>query len=180
AGDAEIAGWSVARPFVARELVQACKRGVPTCVFRRERTAGEILGGRFARREETGARTRLDRHVANRHSLLHAQRANSRAGVLENLTGGAADADLRDDGENDVLCRNTDRKHSVDAKLHVARLALEQCLGSENVTHLRRADSERQRAERAVRAGVAVTADDGHAGLSEALLRPDDVHDSLA
>ena len=36
-----------------------------------------------------------------------------------------------------------------------------------------------KRAERAVRAGVAVAANDGHAGLGESELRADDVHDAL-
>ena len=44
----------------------------------------------------------------------------------------------------------------------------------------RRADAVRERAERAVRAGVRVAADDRHAGQRRALLRADDVHDALA
>ena len=43
---------------------------------------------------------------------------------------------------------------------------------------LRCADAESQRAERAVRAGVAVTANDGHAGLGKSQLGSDDVHDA--
>ena len=42
------------------------------------------------------------------------------------------------------------------------------------------ADAVRKRAECAMRRGMAVTADDGHAGQCEALLRPDDVDDALA
>ena len=45
---------------------------------------------------------------------------------------------------------------------------------------LARADAEGQRAERAVRRGVGVAADDRHAGLGDAELRPDDVDDALA
>ncbi len=41
------------------------------------------------------------------------------------------------------------------------------------------ADTEGERAERAVRGGVRVAADDRHAGLRDAVLRPDDVHDAL-
>src|ERR1039458_10412813 len=41
------------------------------------------------------------------------------------------------------------------------------------------ADPERQRAEGAVRRGVAVAADHGYPWLGEAELRPDDVHDAL-
>ena len=43
---------------------------------------------------------------------------------------------------------------------------------------LRRADAEGEGAERAVRARVAVAADDGLAGLRRAELRTDDVHDA--
>ena len=45
--------------------------------------------------------------------------------------------------------------------------------------HFAGADAERQRAERAVRGGVAVAADHGHAGLREAELRSDHVDDAL-
>src|SRR5262249_43393997 len=44
---------------------------------------------------------------------------------------------------------------------------------------LARADAMRKRPERAMRRGVAIAADDGRAGQSEALLRADDVHDAL-
>ena len=43
-----------------------------------------------------------------------------------------------------------------------------------------RADAVRQRAERAMRRGMAVAADDGGAGQREALLGPDHMHDALA
>ena len=46
--------------------------------------------------------------------------------------------------------------------------------------HLGGADAVGERAERAVRAGMAVAADDGGARQREALLRPDDVNDALA
>ena len=45
--------------------------------------------------------------------------------------------------------------------------------------HFRRADAEGQRAQRAVRRGVAVAAHQGHAGLADALLRADDMDDAL-
>ena len=49
----------------------------------------------------------------------------------------------------------------------------------QHMLHFAGADAERQRAESAVRGGVAIAADHGHAGLREALLGPDDVHDAL-
>ena len=47
------------------------------------------------------------------------------------------------------------------------------------MAHLAGADAEGQRAERSVRGGVAIAADDGHAGLREALLGSHHVHDAL-
>ena len=41
------------------------------------------------------------------------------------------------------------------------------------------ADAEGERAEGAMRRGVAVAADDGHAGLGQALLGADDMDDAL-
>ncbi len=63
---------------------------------------------------------------------------------------------------------------------HRLRPRLRQRLRRQHVLDLGRADADRQRAEGAVRRRVAVAADDGHAGLGQALLRPDDVDDALA
>ena len=60
------------------------------------------------------------------------------------------------------------------------RLALRQRLRREHVLDLRRADPERERAERAVRRRVRVAADDRQARLREAELGADHVHDPLA
>jgi hypothetical protein len=68
---------------------------------------------------------------------------------------------------------------AIDLDQHVLGLLLDQRLGGEHVLDFRRADAVRQRAERAVRRGVAVAADDGHAGQGKALLGADDVHDAL-
>ena len=56
---------------------------------------------------------------------------------------------------------------------------LQQALRREHVRHLAGADAERERAERAVRAGVAVAAHDHRPRLGQPQLRPDDVHDAL-
>ena len=67
------------------------------------------------------------------------------------------------------------------AGLHRQRAGpgLEQALGGQHVAHLAGADAEGERAERAVGAGVAVAADDGHPGPGQAQLGADDVHDPL-
>ncbi len=69
---------------------------------------------------------------------------------------------------------------SIDAHQHVLGLALDQRLRGQHMLDFRRADAMRQGAEGAVRRGMAVAADDGHAGQREALLGADDVDDALA
>ncbi len=59
------------------------------------------------------------------------------------------------------------------------RPALQQALRREHVADLARADAEGQRTEGAVRAGVAVAADDRRARVRESQLRADHVHDAL-
>jgi hypothetical protein len=59
-------------------------------------------------------------------------------------------------------------------------LALPQGLGRQHMTDFRGADAERECAECTMGRGVAVATHHDHAGLAQPLLRPDDVHDSLA
>ncbi len=58
-------------------------------------------------------------------------------------------------------------QRAVDADSEGLRRALQQALRGQHVLHFAGADAERQRAERAVRGGVAVAADHGHAGLRQ-------------
>ena len=96
------------------------------------------------------------------------------------MAGAARRADLADDGEDDVLGGDAVGELAVDHDLHVLRLRLDQRLRRQHVLDLGRADAVRQRAEGAVRRGVAVAADDRRAGQREALLGADDVDDALA
>ena len=69
---------------------------------------------------------------------------------------------------------------ALEVDAHRLRPALRQALRREHVLDLGGADAERERAERAVRGGVAVAADDRHPGLRQAELRADHVDDPLA
>ena len=102
------------------------------------------------------------------------------AGILDHVAGAAGGADLADDREDHVLGGAAERQLAVDADPHVLRPLLQQRLGRQHVLDLGGADAEGERAEGAVRRGVAVAADDGHAGQGEALLGADDVDDALA
>jgi hypothetical protein len=63
--------------------------------------------------------------------------------------------------------------------LHRSRLTKQQCLGSEDVLDLGRADTKGKGAQPTVRRGMTVAADHREARQSETLLRPDHVHDPL-
>ena len=78
------------------------------------------------------------------------------------------------------LARHAGGEPAVDADLVGLRVALEQRLGREDHLDLARPDPERERTERAVGRRVRVAADDRHARLGQAELRPDDVDDPLA
>ena len=72
------------------------------------------------------------------------------------------------------------RARAVEGRAQPLRPALHDGLRRQHVHDLARADAERERAHAAVRAGVAVAADQQRAGQRQAQLRPDHVHDALA
>jgi hypothetical protein len=112
-------------------------------------------------------------------SAFHRQRADGFAGIFDDVAGAAGGADLADDGKDDVLGGDAGRQLPVDTHQHVLRLLLDQRLGRQHMLDFRRADAVGERAEGAMRRGVAVAADDGHPRQGEALLRPDNVDDAL-
>ena len=111
---------------------------------------------------------------------FHRQRADRRAAELDRVPGAAGGADAPDDREHHVLRGHAAPELAVDADQHRLRALHEQALRGEHVLDLGGADAPRERAERAVRAGVRVAAHDGHAGQRRAGLRTDHVHDALA
>src|SRR5207248_11605427 len=111
---------------------------------------------------------------------FHRERADGAAGEFDSRAGAARRADAADDREHDVLRRHAAPERALDVDAHVLHLLRHKALRGEYVLDLGSADAVREAREGAVRAGVRITADDGHAGERRALLRPDDVHDALA
>ena len=101
------------------------------------------------------------------------------AGVLEDVTGAAADADAAMRSRMMSLAVTPGAERAVDADLVGLERTLQQRLRGQHHLHLAGADAEGQRAEGAVGGGVGVAADDGHARLGQAQLRADDVDDAL-
>ena len=95
------------------------------------------------------------------------------------MAGPATDPDPGDQREDDVLAAHAGGEPAVHADLVGLGVALQECLRGEDHLDLARADPERERAERAMRARVRVAADDGHPRLGQAQLWPDDMDDAL-
>ena len=144
-----------------------------------ERPAAEIVEGRLVRGDHAGAGAGFDRHVADGHPLFHRQAADRLARVLDAVAGAAVGGDLADEVQDQVLGRDAAAELAVDAQLQRLGLRLQQRLRGQHVLDFAGADAEGQRAERAVRGGVAVAADDRHARLRVAQLGADDVDDAL-
>ena len=143
-------------------------------------TVLEIRVDLLVGRDEARLGAAFDRHVAHGHAPFHRQRADRVAGIFERIAGAAGSADLADDGEDDVLGGDAGRQRAVDHGAHVLRFGLDQRLGRQHMLDLGSADAVGERAESAVRGGVAVAADERGARQREALLGPDDVDDALA
>ena len=152
---------------------------VPGVALGRFRPALEILVDLLVRRDEAGLGAAFDRHVADRHAAFDRDVADRFAGIFERVAGAAGGADLADDGEDDVLGSDARRQFAVDGGAHVQRLRLDQRLRRQHVFDFRRADAIGERAECAMRRGMAVAAHDRRSGQGETLLGADDVNDAL-
>ena len=175
----DVNGFVVLGAGIGGELAPDAEGFFPLGAFGCGGATGEILIGGVIGRNETGPRAAFDGHVADGHALFHGERANGGAGVFEDATVAAADADARDEIQDDIFGADAGTQGSIDTDFISERAALQQALRGEDVFHLTGADAERECTECAVRGGVAVTADDGLAGLREALFGSDDVNDAL-
>ena len=92
----------------------------------------------------------------------------------------AVHANVADDAQDNVLGRDAVGQRAVHAHLHSLGPRQSQALRAQYLLDLGGPDGHCQRAQGAVRGGVAIAADDGLTRLRVALLRPYDVHDALA
>jgi hypothetical protein len=169
----------VLRVRVARERAPVLDGRLPVGAARRELAPLEIRERRLVGRDQSRAGAPFDRHVADRHALLHRQRADRLAGVLDDVADAAVNAYPADRAEDEVLRREAARERADELEQHRLRPSLLERLRREDVLDLRRADRDGERAEGAVRRGVAVAADDRLARLRQPELRADDVDDPL-
>ena len=99
--------------------------------------------------------------------------------ILDHMALAAGDANLSDDRQNDILGGNAGSAAAVNLHQHGFGFELHQALRGQHVLNFACADAERQRSQPSVRGGVAVTANNRQARLSDAQFRPDDVDNAL-
>ena len=95
------------------------------------------------------------------------------------MTASGARADLSDGCENDVLCGDAGRDCALIVDPHPLWFDLAQRLRRQHVADFGRANSECERAEAAVGAGMAVRTHDGQARQRQPQLRSDHVQNDL-
>src|SRR6266478_1668042 len=164
---------------IALEQLPAFDGFLKRFAARDKRTPFEICEGGFIGRDHTGARASFDGHVADGHASVHRKGANGFAAILRDVAVAAADADLSDDGENQVLRGDALGALAVNENVQRLGARLNEALRCKDVLDFAGADAERQRAERSVSGRVAVTANNRLPGLRDAEFRADDVYDAL-
>ena len=142
--------------------------------------AFHVVERRLVGGDDAAARAAFDAHIADGHPLFHRQVADRFAGELDKMSRSARRRYLRDDVQDDVFGRHPFAALAVHGDTHRFGLRLQDALRSEYHFDFRRADSECDGAESPVRRGVAVAAYDRHAGLSDPLFGPDDMHDAVS
>ena len=131
-------------------------------------------------RDQTRPGSAFNRHVADGHPAFHRKRFDGRTRVFDHMASTARGAGLADDRQGNVLGGDARGNRAVDLDQHVLRFLGNKGLRGQHMLDLGGADTMGQRSERAVGGGVAVAADDGHAGLGPTLFGTDDVHNALA
>ena len=122
-------------------------------------------------REDAVLRARLNRHVRNREAVVHRKVLDAAADELERLIARAIDADEANQVKDQVLARNPLLRLARNDDLDRARHLEPRFARAHAGGHVRRADARRERADRTVRASVAVRADNAVARRDEPLLR---------
>src|ERR1019366_4593000 len=114
------------------------------------RARAEVLDRGVVHGDESRASTGFDAHVAYGHPTLHREVANRGAPVLDDVARATAGAETRDDGEGNILGRDSGPPSSFERDGHGFGLLLGEGLRGQHVFDFTRADAEGQGAERAV------------------------------
>ena len=155
-------------------------RGVPLRALGRVAPPLQEGVSLFVRRHHADLGAQFDGQVAHRHAAFHVQAADRLARVFHGVTHAARGAEFADQRQDQVLAGDAARRRAAEIDAHGLRPLLHHGLRRHHVHEFSGADAPRKRAERAVRASVAVAADQQRARQREAQFGSDHVHDALA
>ncbi len=109
----------------------------------------------------------LDAHVADRHALFHAQSVNRLTIVLVGVADPPVHTEVGYNLQNDILGVDAGLQLSGDVNLTHLGPTQRHRLRGQHIPNLRGSDTKSDRPKRSVGGGMAVTAGDRHAGLSQ-------------
>ena len=120
----------------------------------------------------------LDRHVRDRHSVVHREALNARTIELHRPVRRAVKADLADAMQDDVLRHHAGLQFAFEAEVHRLRHLEQQLAGAHHEARVGVADAGRELIERAGHAGVRIGAEQDLTRTRMALLGQGGVADA--
>src|SRR5258705_293586 len=139
----------------------------------------EIIVSFVIRLDQTHLGAELDRKIADGKPPFDREVANGAAGIFHGVTSPARGADVTDQREDEILGGHAEWQPALEHHAHCFWPALDDGLCCQHMRQLARPDTEGQRAQPAMRAGVAVAADDQATGKAEAKFGSDDMDNAL-
>ena len=149
--------------LVAPQQAPLLHGAVPFLALGRILAALQVGKGYFVGSYDARPATHLDTEVRQGEAPLHGEAAYGAARILHHVAGGSAGSHLRHDVQGHVLGRDARLQLALYVDAHALGLALQYALAGQHLSHLAGADAHCQGAYCAVRAGVGVAADNGHA-----------------
>ncbi len=151
----------------------------PRCPFRGVGATLHVVKGDVIRCDDARSGPGLNGHIANRHTTLHAEAADSAPAVFEHVPLPAAGADFGDDGQNNVFGAHSGPQITLHRDAHGFEPLERQRLGGKDVLDLACANTECHRSKSAMGGRMGVTTHHGHSGLGQPQLGSHNVDDAL-
>src|SRR5882757_815406 len=164
---------------IARKLAPRLDGPLPHLTLRRVGSLTEIIESLLIRLDQTHLGAELDRKIADGKPPFDREVANGAAGIFHGVTSPARGADAADQREDEILGSHAEWQPALEHHAHCFGPALDDGLCCQHMRQLARPDTEGQRAQPAMRAGVAVATDDQAAGKAEAKFGSDDMDNAL-
>ena len=164
---------------IARKLAPRLDSPLPHLALRRIAPAADVIIGLLVRRDQAHFGAEFDRKIADGKPPFDRHIADSTARIFDGVAGTTSCSDVADQREDEILGGHAEWQPALEHHAHGFWPALDDRLRCQHMRQFARSDTERQRAKPAMRAGMAVAADDQTTGKAEAKLGSDDMDDTL-